>query len=695
MANSLALLKNLPCPAGGECTAFKCLFKHEDSGANMTIPTLTPTKLPSSALPDHQPPSPSANQDLPRKRPRMVHNTSLLDSPNPDELVKIPTMSPEKMQTPGQSPEPHSRAPASSPASPPSPKPKSQSQPRRSASAGPKVAPFTTPTPAVPAPTRTATPVATPTATPKATPGSSPTKPESLNPRFLKKAPAGHDTRFLLVKALHDQYARLNTELKKNANAEEKKMVLSAQQLITRTLNEEEYVATTKPVVYANNLKNRIMQYKRMSLAQWKDERAKAIGQTEAKDAKSTAQEPPSPRPVETGLTESQEIDYLPRLVIPLTGHERYGYVTAIPSPAEIKAAESGVLASKNTEQCDRCSRRFQVFPGRREDGALASNGACVYHPGKKYFVERGPGDKGRPQQRYRCCQRSTDDESPGCTQSPTHVFKTTHPARLASVLNFAETPENPTVPKDRAVCFDCEMGYTVYGLELLRLTVVSWPKGEELLDILVKPMGETLDLNTRYSGVHPADMVNAERWQPGMDPSPTLVPSSVVSSSSSFPTSSSKRLKIVPSPSAARSLFFGLVGPRTPLIGHGMENDLNALRVIHPTCIDTVLLYPHRRGLPIRHGLKYLMEVKLGRKIQVDPATAATAAPAAAAPAGAGAGGGSSSAAAAPAAKEGHDSAEDARAAGDLVRLKIKESWAELRRKGWAVRDGKISPPQ
>ncbi|KAI0475132.1 hypothetical protein GGR56DRAFT_694659 [Xylariaceae sp. FL0804] len=55
-----------------------------------------------------------------------------------------------------------------------------------------------------------------------------------------------------------------------------------------------------------------------------------------------------------------------------------------------------------------------------------------------------------------------TDDESPGCTQSPTHVFKTTHPARLASVLNFAKTPDNPTVPKDRAVCFDCEMGYTV-----------------------------------------------------------------------------------------------------------------------------------------------------------------------------------------------------------------------------------------
>ncbi|KAI0482177.1 hypothetical protein GGR56DRAFT_174047 [Xylariaceae sp. FL0804] len=88
------------------------------------------------------------------------------------------------------------------------------------------------------------------------------------------------------------------------------------------------------------------MQYKRMSLAQWKDERAKAIGQTEAKGAKSPGQEPPSPKPVETGLTESQELDYLPRIVIPLTGHEKYGYVTAIHSPAEIKAAR-GLVASK------------------------------------------------------------------------------------------------------------------------------------------------------------------------------------------------------------------------------------------------------------------------------------------------------------------------------------------------------------
>lgn len=36
------------------------------------------------------------------------------------------------------------------------------------------------------------------------------------------------------------------------------------------------------------------------------------------------------------------------------------------------------------------------------------------------------------------------------------------------------------------------------------------------------------------------------------------------------------------------------IVAAETLLVGHGLENDLVALRVLHANCIDTALLYPH-----------------------------------------------------------------------------------------------------
>lgn len=122
--------------------------------------------------------------------------------------------------------------------------------------------------------------------------------------------------------------------------------------------------------------------------------------------------------------------------------------------------------------------------------------------------------------------------------------------------------------------------------------------------------------------------------------------------------------LCIVQSISAARDLLFQQLSPKTPLIGHALENDLNAVRIIHPTIIDTVLLYPHPRGLPIRHGLKYLAKTYLEKDIQMGGA-------------------------------QGHDSKEDARAAGDLVRFRVAEKWKRMRQEGWTVTDGVFNPPK
>ncbi|KAI6092216.1 hypothetical protein F4821DRAFT_225156 [Hypoxylon rubiginosum] len=654
MAGSLAALKTLPCPAGDKCTAFQCLFKHDiDTDSTIAITNSEQPVTLTLAASD-------TTQDLPRKRVKL-DSTRAAPSPvarqtEPQEttpertqikrqkvaMSSVDELASRKMEPPlpiGRQPQSSAKGAGQDISS------SSKVQDSKSNSASPS-APQTRP-------------IAKPGV--KASNKAAPKKPETLNPRLLKQSPAQHNTRIKLVKALHEQYARLNLELKKEAKDDaSKNLLLSDQELIVKTLDDEQEMAIKKFKIYGNAIRNRIGACKKMTVAKWKEERLEATKATNGEETENAS----PPIVVVTGLTTAQEIDFVHRLVSPLDGLTAFGYVASIPSDEDIRKAKESVAASGNVEVCDRCTRRFQVFPGRREeDGALASNGSCTFHPGKFYYGERGPGKHSSAPKKYRCCHQNFNDESGGCTTASTHVFKTSDPNRLASLLNFAETPPNPAVPVDRAVGFDCEMGYTTYGLELIRLTLVSWPDGERLLDVLVQPYGEILDLNTRYSGVTPEAMVTAERWKPGDDHKPASAPSSDTTKSPE----QKENLKLVPSPKVARDLLFSMISPDTPLIGHGLENDLNAVRIIHPTCVDTVLLYPHHKGLPIRHGLKHLMERLLNRKIQVETDDDRP---------------------------EGHDSAEDARAAGELVRLKVRDDWCDLQWKGWKLKDGEIVPP-
>ncbi|CAG8975443.1 hypothetical protein HYALB_00012131 [Hymenoscyphus albidus] len=486
-----------------------------------------------------------------------------------------------------------------------------------------------------------------------------PPKKEALNPRALGiPSPATHEIRFRLVRALHEQLKRLNSELEKEANDTEEKLVLSEQALITMALDLEQG-ACGQPSIYSNVVKNKIMLYKRMSVGQWKEERAKEVAEELAEQQ---AREKPKsnlpvfqpgepPKPIVNGLTPKEELAFLPRLCTPVEDLSLHGYVSTIPTPKEIESAKSGMEASKGWEICDRCKTRFQVFPDRREeDGVFASGGHCTYHYGKPFWEDRNPNDPtAKRQKKFRCCKQVLG-ESPGCTKADSHVFKITEVKRLAAVLNFEETPENPGKEESNPVCIDGEMGYTVYGLELIRLTATSWPSGDAIFDVLVKPQGGILDLNSRYSGVYPKDLANALPYTPS--------PSSPTDS-----TAQPEALQIVSSPSAARALLFSHLSPSTPLIGHGLENDLNATRIVHPTIIDTVLLFPHKAGLPYRNRLKDLMAQHLNRQIQVVVDGKAL----------------------------GHDSKEDANAAGMLVRYKIGEEWRRLQRAGWVWKDGRL----
>lgn len=485
------------------------------------------------------------------------------------------------------------------------------------------------------------------------TPLKAPLKAESLNPRRLKApAPASHDVRYKLLKALHEQLVRLNSELQKDANDSEEELVLSEQAIITMCLDIEEEAAASSSV-YSNLVKNKILVYKRMSVKHWVEERGKKHAKAKALEAAllsgTPSMKPSDPfKPIETGLSVQEELTLLHRLYTPITGLTKHGYVTEIPTEKEIESAKQGVEMANGWEVCDRCKTRFQVFPGRREeDGALSSGGTCTYHFGKPYFQERSPNEpKAKRVKKYRCCGESMGD-SAGCTQADCHVFKISEVKRMAAILNFEKTPENLERVSDRPVCIDGEMGYTVYGLELIRLTATSWPDGEPLFDVLVRPLGPILDLNSRYSGVWPQHMAEALPWSASGE-------------------DTNGKLRIVESPAAARALLFSHLSPATPLIGHGLENDLNATRMIHPTIIDTALLFPHKAGLPYRNGLKMLMQTHLNRHIQV----------------------------VVDGKMDGHDSKEDANAAGDLVRFALAKEWSKMQIHGWIVKNGEFRPP-
>ncbi|VVC87721.1 unnamed protein product [Leptidea sinapis] len=94
---------------------------------------------------------------------------------------------------------------------------------------------------------------------------------------------------------------------------------------------------------------------------------------------------------------------------------------------------------------------------------------------------------------------------------------------------------------------------------------------------------------------------------------------------------------------------ILGFVGNDTILIGHALENDLRSLKLLHSAVVDTCALYPHSRGFPLRRSLRALSQELLGRSVQKS--------------------------------SSGHSPLEDARAAMDLVLLKVHEERAQRSR--------------
>ncbi|EWC43716.1 hypothetical protein DRE_07468 [Drechslerella stenobrocha 248] len=441
-------------------------------------------------------------------------------------------------------------------------------------------------------------------------------EPETLTPRSVPRSAGAWADRFNLLKRLHDELVRLDPTSQAS--------VAGKQRLIKAARDEEEAAALKGPKAYPVTMRNRIYALTKMKP---EDYRKELDEKRKAEEAART------PEDIVTGLSPEDEARAIATYVHSFPVLKMYDYVVLPPSEDEVSKAREGLLTADGVEECERCRTRFKTLERKDpETGMFTTAGKCVHHHGKAWAK-----DKGGPRI-WSCCQQVAG-ETAGCTDHGSHVFVVKSPPRLATLWQFVDTPaprlladdsESTSSPGiEKAVCLDCEMAFTTQGLEVIRLTATRFPKYELVLDILIKPFGEMLDLNTRFSGVtqeqwDAAPPYNAREPNGGGSPSGTT-------------------LSKAASPYQAREILFKSIDASTILIGHSLENDLNCMRIIHPRVVDTAILYPRNKHLA-RYSLKVLVRNHLGRYIQAIDSD------------------------------KGHDSKEDANEAGNLVRKRLMD---------------------
>lgn len=255
------------------------------------------------------------------------------------------------------------------------------------------------------------------------------------------------------------------------------------------------------------------------------------------------------------------------------------------------------------TRSCARCNKLYTVF---KDTGECCMPEPCVYHWGKPRSSSR----------KYSCCGRRIKANSSGCETAPSHVWRGILyeiSGQHKDLEGFAKTrpPRNRAQPSDGnygVYGLDGEMLFTTQGLQLCKITVVGID-GRLVYETLVQPEDHIIDYNTRFSGVSAKDLKRG----------PT------------------KSLKDV------QNDLLGFINANTILIGHSLENDLRALKLVHMTVIDTSLVFPHYYGMPFRRSLKSIVHSYLNREIQAENCG-------------------------------GHDSYEDARACIELMLWKVRQ---------------------
>ncbi|XP_048270317.1 RNA exonuclease 1 homolog isoform X2 [Bombus terrestris] len=243
-----------------------------------------------------------------------------------------------------------------------------------------------------------------------------------------------------------------------------------------------------------------------------------------------------------------------------------------------------------NERICSRCGQTYMID---KRGFALRSQN-CIYHWGRKFTI--------RGESKYSCCQQY--GSATGCCDAKTHVWDYTDYENLRGYVRTL--PKDTPVEEQGVYALDCEMCYTTQGLELTRITVID-DDCSVVYETLVNPQNPIVDYNTRFSGITEENM---------KDVTTTLLD--------------------------VQATLLTMFSDKTILVGHSLESDFKALRLLHDTVVDTSVMFPHKNGYPQKRALKNLCSEYLRKIIQNDVG--------------------------------GHDSKEDAVACMELILWKAKE---------------------
>jgi RNA exonuclease 1 len=265
--------------------------------------------------------------------------------------------------------------------------------------------------------------------------------------------------------------------------------------------------------------------------------------------------------------------EFVPKSINQLTGTHIFF------SDGSLKNDSQGLNSVTDEKTCARCGSHFFMTM----DGEYLTQEQCIYHWGKiRKAVTPEPSNKStmNAAREYTCCRRKSN--ASGCTTGKLHVWDGLDLGINGPLDGYVRTPFPSTPAPFRIYALDCEMCYTTHGLEVIRVTLVA-ADGRPVYDSLVRPENCIIDYNTRFSGINESDLSKHE----------------------------TKSLQEV------QSDLTNLINADTILVGHGLENDLRALRIIHGTVVDTSVIFPHEQRLPYRRSLKSLVSSLLNKEIQ------------------------------------------------------------------------------
>ena len=219
----------------------------------------------------------------------------------------------------------------------------------------------------------------------------------------------------------------------------------------------------------------------------------------------------------------------------------------------------------------------------------------------------------------YLCCQE--DCTSTPCSFNPKHYTDMISAVEGRHRTGYVETMPNEEVPPSEKS--DYYPGIFALDCEMCSTTV-----GNELTRVTV--------VNLRGQKVYET-MV--------------LPPNEIIDYNTRFSGITSEQLLGVNTKLRdVQAVLLSKFSSETILIGHSLESDLKALKIAHKNAVDSSVVFPHKLGPPYKISLRHLSIEYLKRIIQDSV--------------------------------DGHDSAEDALAALDLMKYKIMEDYKILNQK-------------